>query len=535
MECKQIQDLLHDYFDGVLESGIEDSIEEHLSFCEKCRKTYEDMEAVITLLRFSSKPQKMPSGEFFNTVFSRHFPSPNPRTATDQSKTPPPPHPLSRILRDLWRSPSLSMNLARAAAFTIMGFLIAVFSPHFLESIGPGARNLTSTQPLDKISTQSPVPNGNHEIQISTQTPAASVTDSGKTALITGPSVIDKSHKSSLEAALVEAEKNQKSASLAMAGKTGQIDVMDGELIYTVPPPPSSAEQGNPQLLLVATRDRQLDVMESIQKLKMNLHLSGESRFIPEIHKIESYVADIAAATERTDSTYLTNLRVFQEAEQCLVEKKYTCALQNYDEVAKQAPGSLMSFLALFQTANLNYEQLGDYRSALAEYQKCLEQYPAQYITDEKKDIILNRIDILTRNSMDNWTPLQFYIQSKTTPSSIAIPKLKEILERYPTCSLILDTIESLSTRILSDEEVESATVEDIISFFQQCRERYEARHIKQMLQYKTAEIFQYRLMNCPQAILEYTRVVEMDPQSKLAEQAKGKIHSLYRRGINLR
>lgn len=535
MECKQVQVFLHDYFDGALESQGEDSIEEHLLGCVECRKIYEDLEAIITLMRFSSKPQRMPSEDFFNTVFTRSFPSPNTKTAPNRSKPKKNPYPLSQILGNLWRGHSLSMNLARAAAFMVMGFMIALFSPYFRDNIGPATLNPPSNQPIEKISSESVVSDVDREIHIASETPVVVAPDPGKAATLVGPSVIDKSHKSSLEAALVEAEKIQKSPGLVLASKTGSFDLLDDGLLYTVPPPPSSTEQSNPQLLIVATRDRQLDVMESIQKLKMNLHLSGESRFIPEIHKIESFIADIAAATQRTDSTYLTNLKVFQEAEQCLVEKKYACALQNYDEVAKQSPGSLMSFLALFQTANVNYEQLGDYRSSLAQYQKCLEQYPAQYITDEKKDIILNRIDILTRNSMDSWKPLQLYIQSKTAPSSIAIPNLKEVLEHYPTCSLIQEAIESLSARILTDEEAESGTAEDVISFFQQCRERYDTRLIRQLLQYKTAEIFQYRLMNCPQAILEYTRVVEIDPQSKLAEKAKGKIRSLYRRGINLR
>ncbi|MBN1903199.1 zf-HC2 domain-containing protein [Candidatus Sumerlaeota bacterium] len=534
MECKKIQGLLNDYFDGVLDSGAQDSIEEHLSGCAECRKAYEDMEAVITLMRLSSNPVQMPSEEFFKTVFSRYCPSANSKSSSPKRSSLKKFRPWNGIW-DLLRSPSLSLRLARAAALLMMGFLLAYFSPRFLDTIGPVSQNQSSFQDFGNKTRASAIARGKPDVQIVYATPTPIIPDSENNPALSGTSMIDKSHKATLEAALVEAEKSLASPNLTLADKTGPPDMVEDGLLYTVPLPPGALEENNPRILMVATHDRQLAVMESIQKLKMNLHLSGESRFIPEIHKIESYIADIAAATEKTDLAYLTNLKVFQEAEQCLVEKKYTCALQNYDEVAKQSPGSLMSFLALFQTANVNYEQLGDYRSALAQYQKCLEQYPAQYITDEKKEIILNRIDILTRNSMNEWKPLHLYIQSKTAPSHIAIPALKQILDRYPTCSLIQESIEDISTRILSDEEAETAKAEDIISFFQQCRERYETRAIRQLLQYKTAEIFQYRMMNGPQALLEYIHVVEIDPQSKLAEKAKSKILSLSRRGLNIR
>jgi hypothetical protein len=55
------------------------------------------------------------------------------------------------------------------------------------------------------------------------------------------------------------------------------------------------------------------------------------------------------------------------------------------------------------------------------------------------------------------------------------------------------------------------------------------------MFLFKTAEIYHQKLRNYPQALLEYTHVMEMDSQSDLAEKARARVNSLYRYGIKFR
>ena len=136
---------------------------------------------------------------------------------------------------------------------------------------------------------------------------------------------------------------------------------------------------------------------------------------------------------------------------------------------------------------------------------------------------------------MDNWRPLQLYHKAAESSTNAAITLLKEIITRYPASTLVKDAIETLAHRVISDEDVEAATAEDVIGFFQQSRERFQAKDNRQLLQYQTADIFQLRLMNCQQALLEFSRVMDIDPQSELATKARTKIRALYRRGITFR
>jgi|GEM_PF-609210 len=533
MECQKIQILLDDYFDGSLSREEENAVEEHLLNCKECRTRYEDMEAIIALMHHASKPPRLPSREFFEEVFSVAGNFIGTEKSNSSSAKTRRFSPVS-LIREFWRSPSLSMSLVRASAFMILGFVIAATSYYSRRLADPLE---TTSVPVETAESgaclSTPVPLYYRFAQATPVSLAEALTGE-KSPPMTGAPLIDKSHKSSLEAALEEAEKIQKEKTGSMASVSKSTSGEEEAPVYTVPLPPDMTSRENP-LVVVAARNGPIDIMETIQRLKMNLYLSGESRFIPEIHKIESFIADIAAATDKTDTRYLSTLKTFQEAEQCLVEKKYLCSLQNYEIVAAESPGSLMSFLAQFQGANVNYEEVGDYQAALGYYQRCLEQYPSHYISEEKKEIILDRIDILTKNSMDNWEPLRLYFQAQKSSSSDAIPLLIELIQKYPGSSLIREAISMITANALNEEEVERATAEELIGFFQQYREKFEDTQIRQLFQYKTAELFQHRLMNPPQAILEYSKVVEIDPESSLAKKAKEKIHSLYRRTVGIR
>jgi len=196
-----------------------------------------------------------------------------------------------------------------------------------------------------------------------------------------------------------------------------------------------------------------------------------------------------------------------------------------------------MSFLGEFQAANVNYEQIGDYKAALTHYQKCIENYPSHYLTEDKKEFILKRIDLLTRNSADDWRPLKIYLKAKNRDVAFdqSLTLLKQLITDYPKCSLVRDAADALSFKIINGEDVSVSTAEDLIAFFQQCRERFEEKDLQQIFQFKTAEIFHQKMLNYPQAILEYNRVVEIDALSDLAEKARGRINTLYNYGVRFR
>ncbi|MCX6999480.1 MAG: zf-HC2 domain-containing protein [Candidatus Sumerlaeota bacterium] len=540
MNCQQVRHILDDYFDRILSAQDEGLVEEHLFTCPDCRAVYEEMETLGGLIRASSQPEFLPDDKFFARALERVFSKDtihgsrrfhgkilsNLRSVARAMER----RRQEVMKRFLSRRPHV-WRFARAVAIFVAGFMIAtaLYRQDVRTVFGERWRTASLTHPKSTA----PAP-----VSALTSFPVPSVASLKSTDIHPpGEPVIDKSQRSALEAALNEAEKAGTSPSpanlatrpvwgLTMEGKAG-IPSLEGL---------SPAIQGQ-RLLLVASPARQDEVIESIQRLKLNLYISGESRFIPDLHKLERFVADIADATQESDSAYFSNLMIFQEAEQCLVDKKYLCAIQNYSAVSDEAPGSLMSFLAEFQTANVNYEQIGDYKASLKHYQKCLENYPSHYISEEKKEIILKRIDLLTRNAADDWRPLRLFLKAKgrdVNPDQ-AVSLLKQLITEYPNCSLVRDATDALASRIINDDDASLSAAEELIAFFQQIHEKFGDKYMQQMFQFKTAEIYHQKLRNYPQALLEYTHVMEMDSQSDLAEKARARVNSLYRYGIKFR
>ena len=560
MDCNKVLSYLDDYFDHSLSPEMESRIEEHLLSCPSCREAFENTEAIITLMKTTAQPLRLPSNEFFDRVLASAKKQISPREEVGLAPEPvlplpesKPYHPVFQFLKSFWLGRSIELMAARAGILVIIGIALSTLYHDLRTSEDRGlmpppdtvhtAMAPTATPaipeetptlvaeaapPAEERISQPLSPDITEEISPEKSAPSPPHTTSSE------PSRIDKSHKGTLEAALKEAEEAPKEAATSVAMLPSPFDFMEKQPQFTVQPAPSIAKSENP-LLHVATRKRQSEVIESIQQHKMNLYLAGQSRLIPEIHKIERFIADIASATERTDNVYLNNLKIFQEAEQCLLDREYLCAIQNYNTVAEHAPGSLMAFLSQFQAANVSYEQIEDYKASLTNYQKCLENYPSHYISEEKRGIILDRIDTLTKNSMENWKPLRLYRDAQAAPLPEAISLLKQLITQYPGCSLVMDAIEMLASRVITEEDLDQSITESVIAFFHQYGEQSEAVDIRQLVQYKTAELFQFRLRNLPQALLEYTRAVEIDPGSQLAQKAKSRIQTLYRRRVNFR
>lgn len=507
MDCRHVKKLLDDYFDKTLSSRNQDLVEEHLDSCPRCREEYSRMERLIAFMRDTAAPETLPSEEFFARALTCA------QEARGRGPLPAEMTPFGKRLRDFWDAivgkPTF-IRVAESFALILFGFIIA--STIFKQE----ERSTTELKPLRRAEPAS------GQIAVTAQiTPAPTPVKS-----TTGEPVLHKSRVTDMEMAFKEADNTNNSSLTSLAN------------FQSWPPTNSNyTSLEDTRLRLVASPERQSDVIESIQRLKLNLYLSGESRFIPDIHKMERFVADIASATQEADNTYLNNLKTFQEAEQCLVDKQYLCAIQNYSTVSDRAPGSLMSFLGEFQAANVNYEQIGDYKAALTHYQKCVENYPSHYITEDKKEFILKRIDLLTRNSTDDWRPLKIYLKARSRDVVFdqSLTLLKQLITDYPKCSLVRDAADALSFKIINGEDVSVSLAEELVAFFQQCREKYEDKAMQQLFQFKTAEIFHQKMLNYPQAILEYNRVVEIDAMSDLAEKARGRINNLYNYGVRFR
>jgi tetratricopeptide (TPR) repeat protein len=296
---------------------------------------------------------------------------------------------------------------------------------------------------------------------------------------------------------------------------------------------PAVPETQPSKLILVSNKIRESEVLEDLANIRLNLYLSGEERYIPEFQKIEGLFYEIIQTDTAEDQSYIEMHKMYQTAERHLLNREYFDALKYYYLVAHRRPESLLAFLARFQIANLNFEVLRDYQGALMNYEKCLENYPAHFISEEKKDIILDRMELLTKNGQDNWRSLRLYHRARASRPEIAKLLYQEILESYPNSTLVQSCIEALTNFAIAEQYEGAVTPVEIIALLQSYSERWPQNPSRVYVQLGIADILNYRLHNYQQALLEYVRVVNTSSDSKVTQVAKERIHRLYQRGFS--
>lgn len=522
MRCDDVRRKLDAYVEQSLRSDEASELEDHFYSCISCREAYEACEALRVLLRASSQ-EVSPPESYFAQVFARAMQrlraEDRPRASASR---------FARNVREWLSSSRRGFRFARAAALVFVG----VIGGMFLVAYAPAS-----------------LPWLAHPVQSSdrSQEPGSEITQSGTeetvvpsvgTRIVKSPyerergiSVVDLSKETPAEAmepehtemAIVSVLPEQEHDKRA-PGSEGAV-----QLKPVAPQLPSN------KLMLVSNKIRESEVLDDLANIRLHLYLSGDKRYIPEFQKIEGLFYEIIQADTAGDQDYIETHKMYQTAEQYLLNRQYFDALKHYYLVAHRQPKSLLAFLSRFQIANINFEILHDYEGALLNYEKCLENYPAHFISDEKKDMILSRMELLTKNGQDNWRPLRLYYRARASTPEVSKLLYQEILESYPNSTLAQPCIETLTNFAISEQYEGVVTPEEIIALFQSYSERWPQNPSRAYVQLGIADVLNYRLHNYQQALLEYLHVVDTAVDSKATEVAKKRIHLLYQRGFSAR
>ena len=498
MRCDDVRRKLDDYVEQTLQEHEASALEDHLYSCSSCREEHEACEALRELLRTSSH-QVSPPESYFQRVFTRVIrrlqAEERPRTSLGR---------FARSMSEWLSAPGLGFRLTRAAALVLVGLIggmyLVAYAPAGLQWLTPSVRLTETSQPptLEIAEPRVEEPAGR-----------ATGTRIVRSALERERGISPPGLPEEALAVAIEPERSERA-------------------IAPVLPQPRLD-----RLILVSNKIRESEVLEDLANIRLNLYLAGEERYIPEFQKIEGLFYEIIQTDTAEDQSYIEIHKMYQTAEQHLLNRQYFDALKHFYLVAHRQPKSLLAFLARFQIANINFNVLHDYKSALLNYEKCLENYPAHFISDEKKDIILSRIELLTKNGQDNWRPLRLYYRARASSPEVANLLYQEILESYPNSTLVQSCIETLTSFAIGEQYEGMVTPEEIITLFQSYRERWPQNTPRAYVQLGIADILNYRLHNYQQALLEYLHVVNTAPDSKATLVAKKRIHRLYQRGFS--
>ncbi|MCD6385237.1 tetratricopeptide repeat protein, partial [Candidatus Sumerlaeota bacterium] len=426
---------------------------------------------------------------------------------------------LREWLRVWWESPRISWQAIRVATILIFGFLIGIVAVRNRGELPksamlPAERTVVSEKPV---------------VQTTEDT--------------AGESAIEKALKKypQPESSPVKIDKNAYPETAGVPRKKPPLAIVVGPTVQPVKPVaesvPTSRESEIPnripyksdqehQIRLVAKEFR--GSINNLQQIKLQLMRTGKAESIAYIHNLEGSILRIISLEENPKDSGWNSLSNYQQAESALLKNDYVTALQKYYSVIADSPNSYLSFLAHYQIGNIQLQYLNNYSEALSEFQLCLQNYPESYFTPEQRRAVLENIALLSENAIDNWRPLRLYLEAKKSSVDVGLVLYQELLEDYPQLSLARKSVQHLLQSVLSSQYEDSTVPNRVIGMFQEAMNKIKDTQLRQQLQMGIADIMNYRLFNRRQALLEYSRAIQIDPHSAMAMAARQRIREIY-------
>lgn len=263
------------------------------------------------------------------------------------------------------------------------------------------------------------------------------------------------------------------------------------------------------------------EALEQVQVLKFNAVMANDSAQQAELRRLEEtlrgVISESGAAFDAPPSGDLLALESYRRADDLVRARRFSDALRLFDQARQAAPDTFTAFLAQFQIARLSYEEVLDYEAALAAYRGCLERYPAQYLTDAHRAHIIERVQLLTRTSADNWTALRLYHQSQRADSATETADLlRRIVEIRPPGALTPVAAESLANLLIADATARTVEPAPILDALSLATRSMPPGPDAARVQFALAEICLRRSQNMARALAEYRRVGELSPTDDL-------------------
>ncbi len=204
-------------------------------------------------------------------------------------------------------------------------------------------------------------------------------------------------------------------------------------------------------------------------------------------------------------------------------------ALHKFYTIISESPAGYLAFLSHYQIGIIQMEYLKNFGEALSEFEYCMQNYPENFFSREQRNDISKRITLLNENAVDDWRPLRLYLQARGNPHDVGLVLYRELLQKYSQLKIAKKASREIVRDVLSSRYEDTTTPRRVIGMFQALRNSTTDKALEQYLQVGIADIMNYRLLNPDQALLEYSRGIQIDPSSSIATMARQRIKEIYK------
>ncbi len=471
MDCKKIQGLYEEYSSKVLPQNISREIEEHLSKCEKCHQEFEENKIISEALKVNASCT-------VDKIHLSNMISKAMRKINEISS----PTIFNRFLFPL-KELLFEKKLGFAVALIILGFVIGTFL------------QLRSSQKTQIVVVP---PYMNKEM----------LPDSGirTTALYDSPTpssypLYKRYLREPVYGIIISKPKSDKAKD---AEEKSHLTAKEKEIVENI------------QKL---SQEEPIDIDNTIKK--------GET----DSNKTLAIFPKALGDSFRISDNYIVNTAGYNKAEKYASEGKYFEAIREYQNIIRNAPTSLLASKALYNIANLEFKELFDFEGALIDYQKFLDYYPDKYISATVKEEVLENIKLLTQSSPDKWESLKTYIIAQKKESPESFEYYFSIIEDYPNTPIADKCIDNLTESAINSFDATPLIAEKTLLFMQNyINSHTESDKLYPKMQLAIGDIINYGIKDREQALIEYSKIMRVNPSSEIARIASTRIQDIYRR-----
>ncbi|GAB4316618.1 MAG: hypothetical protein Kow0059_09200 [Candidatus Sumerlaeia bacterium] len=259
-------------------------------------------------------------------------------------------------------------------------------------------------------------------------------------------------------------------------------------------------------------------LLEPLQSVKYDLLASGNAQQWRRLKEVENeWLRLMPAAAPAADTSDLA-LHHYQAGEAALLDNDAAQARRHFQAVLASNAQGVLAFLSTLQLANIAFDTDQDYPQALRYYQSSLNDFPPQIISDDNKVFIQKRIELITRNAMDDYRPLRLYTQARQSRADQAREYFVKLMTEYPNSPVAVEAVDQLLHYALDYPDKSLFPADQALQMFLVFVEKYPTSRLVSRVKVAMGDIYLFRYQRVQQAMLVYTSALEL-PHDPAVEQ----------------
>ncbi|MDX2176130.1 MAG: hypothetical protein SF028_06635 [Candidatus Sumerlaeia bacterium] len=269
--------------------------------------------------------------------------------------------------------------------------------------------------------------------------------------------------------------------------------------------------------------------LQQVQGIKLASVAKDDLRIGAQLRNLEALIVALAgAASDPGIQLEVAALAEYARGEQALEALRPDEALAAFDAARAASPDGLVGFLALYQTARVQFEYRNDFEAAEATYRRCLDEFPEQLLPPDVQSEVADRLRLLAQSAPLGHRDLRIWQAATRTASPVArADRLRELLASYPDSALAAPAAEELGALLVADAGLQRLNLDDSMALLESTVASREDGPETARIQFTLAELVYRRAMNPRRATAEYREVLRMGADRELRSRAEERLASV--------